>query len=71
MLWSFEKMYCINSMKQELSTAKRYEHNRLAETSVVYRHRCHMMAKFGVLMRIIERFLRYTGFPNFIVALYC
>ena len=48
MLWSFEKMYYINTLKQELSTAKTYEHNRLDETSIIDRYRCHMAAKFGV-----------------------
>ena len=40
----------INTLKQELSSAKRYEHNRLDETSVVDMHRCHMAAKFGVFV---------------------
>ena len=35
---------------QELSTAKTYEHNRLDETSIVDRHRCHMAAKFGLFV---------------------
>ena len=35
---------------QEPSTAKTYEHNSLDETSVVDRHRCHMVAKFGVCL---------------------
>ena len=43
-------MYYINTLKQELSTAKTYEHNRLDETSVVDRHRCHMAFKFGVFV---------------------
>ena len=50
MLWSFEKCYYINTLKQEFSTAKTYEHNRLDETSVVDKHRCHMTAKFGVFV---------------------
>ena len=50
MLWSFEKRYDINTLKQELSTAKTYEHNRLDETSIVDRHRCHMAAKFGLFV---------------------
>ena len=41
------KRYYTNTLKQELSTAKTYEHNRLDETSIVDRHRCHMAAKFG------------------------
>ena len=45
MLWCF-----INTLKQELGTAKTYEHNRLDETSVGDRHRCHMAAKFWVFV---------------------
>ena len=30
--------------------AKSYEHNKLDETSIVDRHRCHMAAKFGVFV---------------------
>ena len=40
----------INTRKQALRNAKKYEHNRLSETSVVDRHRCHMAAKFGVFV---------------------
>ena len=50
MFWSFEKSYNINTLKQKLSTAKTYEHNRLDETSIVDRHRCHMAAKFGLFV---------------------
>ena len=50
MSWSFEKRYLINTLKLELSTTKTYEHNRLDETSIVDRHRCHMAAKFGVFV---------------------
>ena len=50
MLWSFEKRYYINTIKQELSTAKTYEHSRLDKTSIVDRHRCHMAAKFGLFV---------------------
>ena len=46
MLWSFEK----GTLKQELSTAKTYEHNRLDETSIVDRHRFHMAAKFWLFI---------------------
>ena len=46
MLWLFEKKYYINTLKLELSIAKPYEHNRLDETSIFDRHRCHMAAKF-------------------------
>ena len=41
-------MYYINNLKQELGTAKTYEHNLFDEKYVVDRHRCHMAAKFGV-----------------------
>ena len=44
------KRYYINTLKQELSTAKTYEHNRLDETSIVDRHRCHMAVKFGLFV---------------------
>ena len=61
------KRYYINTLKQEFSTAKTYEHNRLDETSIVDRHRCHMAVKFGcLLMRTIASFQRYTGYLNFI-----
>ena len=49
MLWSFKKG-TINTLKQEFSTAKAYEHNRLDETYIVDRHRFHMAAKFGVFV---------------------
>ena len=60
-------MYYINTLKQELSTTKTYEHILFGESSVVDTHQSHMTAKFGVLlMRIIARLLHYTGFLNFI-----
>ena len=62
-------MFFINTLEQELSTAKTYEHNLLEEKSVIDRHRCTMAAKFDVLMlmRIRASFLRYTGYKkNFI-----
>ena len=43
-------MYCINTLKHELSTAKTYEYNMLDKTSVLDKHRCHMAAKFGMLV---------------------
>ena len=43
-------MHYINTLKQELTTAKTYDHNRLDETSVVDKQRCHMAAKFGVFV---------------------
>ena len=43
-------MYYINTLKQELGTAKTYDHNLLGEKSVFGRHRCHMAAKFGVFV---------------------
>ena len=39
-----------NESKHALSTAKTYEHNRLDESSIVDRHRCHMAAKFGLFV---------------------
>ena len=44
------KRYYINTLKQELSTAKTYEHNRLDEASIVDRNRCHMAAKFWLFV---------------------
>ena len=44
------KRYYINTLRQELSTAKTYEHNRFEETSIVDKHRCHMAAKFGLFV---------------------
>ena len=38
------KMYYINTLGQELGSAKAYEHNLLEEKYVVDRHRCHMAA---------------------------
>ena len=35
-------------LKQELSTAKTYEHTLLQEKSVVDRHPCKIAAKFGL-----------------------
>ena len=43
-------MYYINTLRQELSTAKTYGHNLLEEKFVVDRHRCNMAAKFGVFV---------------------
>ena len=40
----------VYTLKQELITAKTYEHNRLDETSVVDRHRCHMAARLGMFV---------------------
>ena len=61
--------YNINVLKQELGTAKTYEHYLLDERSIVDRHQCHMAAKFGVfLMKIIASFLHYTCYLNFIKA---
>ena len=39
-------MYYFNTLKQEPSTAKSYEHNLLDEKYIVDRHRCHVAAKF-------------------------
>ena len=35
---------------KELGSAKTYEHNLLNERYVIDRHRCHMVARFGVLV---------------------
>ena len=43
-------MYYINTLKQELSTAITYEHNKLDDTSIFDRHRCHMTAKFNLFV---------------------
>ena len=43
-------MYNINIVKQELSSAKTYGHNLLEERHVINSHRCHMAAKFTVLV---------------------
>ena len=40
----------MNTLKQERRTAKTYEHNRIDETSIVDRHRCHMEAKFELFV---------------------
>ena len=50
MLWSFEKRYYINTLKQLISTAKTYEHNGLDETSMIDRHRYHMSKLEGLMM---------------------
>ena len=42
-------MYYINILKQELGTAKTYEHT-FGERYVVDRHPCHMAAKFGAFV---------------------
>ena len=44
------KRYYIYTLKQNLSTAKTYEHNRLDETSIVDRHRSHIATKFGLFV---------------------
>ena len=41
-------MYYINTLKQELGTAKTFEHNILDEKYVIDIHRCQLAAKFGV-----------------------
>ena len=40
----------VNTLKQELGTAKTYEHTLLGKKSVVDRHRCYTAAKFGVFV---------------------
>ena len=43
-------MYYIDTLKQELSTAKTYKHNFLDEKSFVDRLRCHISAIFGMMV---------------------
>ena len=40
----------MNTLKQELSTPKTYEQNRLCETSIVDRHRFRIAAKSGLFV---------------------
>ena len=59
-------MYYTNTIKHELNTAKRFEHNSIDVTSVVDTHRCHMTAKFEVFLRgTIASFIRNTGCLSF------
>ena len=57
-----------NTLKQELSIAETFKHNLLFERSVVDGHECHMAAKFSVFVGDEDhsKFLRYTGYINFI-----
>ena len=58
---------CINTLMQELSIAKTYDHNRLDKTSIVDRHPCHIATKFWLFVdEDHSSFLRYTGYLNFI-----
>ena len=41
-------MYYIHTLKQELGSAKTYDHNSLNERSVVDRYTCHIGAKLGL-----------------------
>ena len=59
-------MYYINNLNQDLSTAKTYEHNRLDETSVVDRHRCHMAVTFGAFVYEDQSKLPVYSYLNFI-----
>ena len=43
-------MYYIKTLKQDLSSAKTYEHNMFDETFVIDKQRCHMASKFGVFV---------------------
>ena len=63
---SFEKMYYIYTLKQELSNAKTYEHNLLDERSVVDKHRCQMAATFGVFVDEDHSKLPGYMYQNFI-----
>ena len=61
------KRYYINTLKQELSTAKTYEHSRLDGTSIVESiDAIWQLSLSCLLMRTIASFLRYTGYLNFI-----
>ena len=62
------KMACyVNTLKQELSTAKTYEHKRSDETSIVDRHRVIWQLSVGcLLMRTIASFQRHTCYLNVI-----
>ena len=56
-----------NTLKQELSTAKIYEHSRLDETSVVISiDAIWRLSLVCLLMRIKASFLLCTGYLNFI-----
>ena len=48
--FAFNQYICLLCLKSCVANFKTYEHNRLDETSVVDKHRCHMAAKFGVLV---------------------
>ena len=50
MLWWFEKGTILTPLSKNLALKKTYEHNRLDETFIVDRHRCHMAAKFGLFV---------------------
>ena len=43
-------MYYISTLKQELGTARTYEHNLLDKKYIVDRYRCHVAVKFGVFV---------------------
>ena len=60
-------MYYINTLKQELGTAKTYEHNFLTRSmSLIDIDAIWLLSLVYLLMRIIASFLRYTGYQNFI-----
>ena len=62
MLWSFAKKYYINTLKQELSTVKTYEQNRLDATYILIGIDAIWQLSLGcLLMRTIASFLRYLN----------
>ena len=68
------KRYYINTLKEELSIAKTYEHTTFDETSIVDRHRCHMAAKFGLFADEDHsklHTLHVYWLPALKVAIYC
>ena len=50
MLLSFEKYTILTPLSKNLALPKTYEHNRPDYTSIVDRHRCHIVAKYGLFV---------------------
>ena len=60
-------MYYINTLKQELGTAKTYKHNLFDDKSAMIDiDAIWLLNLVYLLMRIIASFLRYTGYQNVI-----
>ena len=67
MLWSFEKRYYINTLKEELSTAKHMNITGLMRRlSLINIDAIWQLSLGCLLMRTIASFQRYTGYLNFI-----